>query len=656
MSTNPKISIICSVFNREKYLEQCINSILNQTLSDFELILINNGSNDSSGALIEQYAKKDSRIITIHNNNGTTYGTALNQGIKLARGEYIGIVESDDWIDRTMYEKLYNKIVEFDADIALCSFKRHLPDGRIVNETGLLNKSSDLQLFSIKDNPELLRLHPSIWAKLYKKNVFNQILFDEKDKYLDQQFNITLLSSFNKLISVKEFLYNYRQNNIDASSSINRKDNSYIEIIDSFIKAKNIAKELDLYQTYKEEMIHHATYVIIGWYYRINKNFQKKYLKKAFSYFKELKEDKTFLYKYFNQKEKIFINNLLNKNFKYIEATSYKKISFVGINIFECVQYSNITKYKIIGFTYKKELIVLDNCETFLLKNLIKIEKNKNFIKFYLLKICIYSNYNLTELIKDNNNIIVNRVKLLLNTQLTRAIEVCSLHQKVFPKYRNINIGKDIVVVGAGPTLNFYNGMENCIHIGVNKVFKYNKIDLDYSFLLDYNVGCSYIKELNKYRQGKCCKFYGQLLENYHPYSIPEIEAVESSAERYYVNESNYNMAEEFLYDISTQPLPCFFSVIFQALSFALWTNPKRIYLVGCDSDFSGHYDDTPMASDHPEWQRQHRNRNMDGWNKFQKFTRAYYPNTEIISINPIGLKGRFKDIYTKEYLEKTKN
>ena len=119
---NPQISVIVPIYNVEKYLAKCIDSIINQTLTNIEIILVNDGSTDNSRKIIDKYDKKDSRIKVIHKKNGGQ-GSARNAGLDIAKGEYIGFVDSDDWIDSNMYENLYNAAISNNADIVVCNRK-----------------------------------------------------------------------------------------------------------------------------------------------------------------------------------------------------------------------------------------------------------------------------------------------------------------------------------------------------------------------------------------------------------------------------------------------------------------------------------------------------------------------------------------------------
>ena len=119
----PLISVIVPVFNVEKYLERCVDSILNQSYKDLEIILVDDGSTDRSGEICEGYAKKDSRVRVFHKKNGGL-SDARNFGISKSRGEYVGFVDSDDWIDREMFSELKRLAVKYDADIVTCNIAR----------------------------------------------------------------------------------------------------------------------------------------------------------------------------------------------------------------------------------------------------------------------------------------------------------------------------------------------------------------------------------------------------------------------------------------------------------------------------------------------------------------------------------------------------
>ncbi len=228
------------------------------------------------------------------------------------------------------------------------------------------------------------------------------------------------------------------------------------------------------------------------------------------------------------------------------------------------------------------------------------------------------------------------------------AIPALSLHKEVFSKYKNINAGKDIVIMGSGDTLNKYEPIKDAIHIGVNSVFKYDKVKLDYLFLQDFS---PFQKEIDEYEGNNCKKFYG--IHQLHYWQkrcrpVPESSAIKANAERYFFNDLQigHNPIWGFVPDITLMPLTTYSSVIFPALQFALFTNPKRIYIVGCDCAKHVHFSNSTLYGDNCE-DFPSADTIIYGWKKAKIFINNYYPDIEIISINPVGLKNLFKNEYT---------
>ena len=174
METTPKISIIVPVYNMEKYLRQCVDSILAQTFKDFELLLVNDGSKDSSPQICDEYAAADARVRVIHKEN-SGQADSRNIAIKEAKAPLIGFVDSDDWIDPDMYETLYRTMVENDADISMCGhYLSYVNHERPSCQGGCVNvyeRSQALQM--ILDDREIKSY---LVDKLYKKEVITNLL------------------------------------------------------------------------------------------------------------------------------------------------------------------------------------------------------------------------------------------------------------------------------------------------------------------------------------------------------------------------------------------------------------------------------------------------------------------------------------------------
>ncbi len=219
-------------------------------------------------------------------------------------------------------------------------------------------------------------------------------------------------------------------------------------------------------------------------------------------------------------------------------------------------------------------------------------------------------------------------------------ISTYNMHKNTFSQFKNINCGKDIVIVATGPTLSMYKYIDNAVHIGVNASIKYDNVKFDYFFAQDYRSIKDYVDEIISYRQNECIKFLGISGEHVvgeNPI-IPESVCIKAKALRYRaVRMYLPHVEERFVWDLATQPIGEFGSVVFAAAQFALWTNPRRIYLVGCDCSSSQHFDGT---------RSEEMGHLIANWKKFKEFQEIYYPDVEIVSVNPVGLKGLFKDIY----------
>ncbi|WNF35303.1 glycosyltransferase [Bacillaceae bacterium IKA-2] len=233
-----KLSIIVPVYNTEEYLSDCIESILLQSFMDYEIILINDGSSDKSGEICKQYAKKDSRIKVFHKSNEGP-SAARNLGIKLASGEFLGFVDSDDTINVQMYEKLYNLAKEKNAEISICGYSEiYFPSGKIDNFTTPLNNIVYLKGKEIREEFEhslsanTYLGYNSLCNKIYNRKYLlrNSLIINENIKIAeDQCFNISAILKAKIICAINEPLYNYRR--INSKSIMNKKEGAFYQLI-----------------------------------------------------------------------------------------------------------------------------------------------------------------------------------------------------------------------------------------------------------------------------------------------------------------------------------------------------------------------------------------------------------------------------------------
>ena len=234
------VSIITPVYQVEQYLPQCLDSILAQTYPCWELILVDDGSSDRSGAICDQYAQKDHRIRVLHTANKGA-AAARNTALAHASGEYIAFVDGDDYIAKDMLEKLYTLIRRFGCDLAVCNFLRTYPDGNG-------DFSPSLHEMEVSGREVLARLKTQknyglwtvVWNKLCKKELLDGLCFPEGKYFEDEFFSDRLLLRCNSIRVIPDVLY---VNRVRTSSTMNtQKTRNYLDLIDAF-KAR-----IELYQ------------------------------------------------------------------------------------------------------------------------------------------------------------------------------------------------------------------------------------------------------------------------------------------------------------------------------------------------------------------------------------------------------------------------
>ncbi len=221
------ISVIVPVYNTGKYLSKCIDSILEQTYTDLEIILVDDGSPDNAGQICDEYAGKDSRIIVIHKANGGV-SSARNAALDIAKGDYIGFVDSDDYIAKTMYETLYTNIVRHNADIAVCSYYKVYDENSLVPDIAQQCE----YIFNAQESVQKMLLgHPyqgQMCTRLFKKEILNNTKNDETVRtWEDMLFIYQLVDNIHTVHFTSEPLYYYVQRNNSAIHSLNQSAGSH---------------------------------------------------------------------------------------------------------------------------------------------------------------------------------------------------------------------------------------------------------------------------------------------------------------------------------------------------------------------------------------------------------------------------------------------
>lgn len=242
-----KVSIIIPCYNVEKYLRQCLDSVVNQTLKDIEIICLNDGSTDSTLEILREYENNDSRIKVISKHN-SGYGASMNIGLKTAKGEYIGIVESDDFVELDMFEKLYKTAEENKLDLVRCQYYHY-------NSKENTNKIFDNswvpqnKVYCPLDDTTPFLQAPAIWSNLIKRELIekNNIRFLETAgaSYQDTSFAFKLYSSAKRFMMISDALLHYRIDN--ENSSVNQPNKVYFVNIE-YAEIERWSKEKEIYK------------------------------------------------------------------------------------------------------------------------------------------------------------------------------------------------------------------------------------------------------------------------------------------------------------------------------------------------------------------------------------------------------------------------
>ena len=258
----PLVSVIVPVYNVENYLRQCLDSIINQTLKDIEIICVDDGSTDKSLDILKEYKEKDDRITILQQQNQYA-GVARNNGLKIAKGEYLSFLDSDDFFKPEMLEEMYNKAKEDNSDVVVCEYLRYDNISQTVEEHIKINeKFITASPFSFKDMPNKLCgiCHPNPWTKLFKKELFvkNKLKFDNTICFNDFTCVMTALAISDKIAVInKPFIYYRTNQSSNLTGSISKKDpfSINLQIMKSLYNNLNRLNVYDIYKYWFENKI-----------------------------------------------------------------------------------------------------------------------------------------------------------------------------------------------------------------------------------------------------------------------------------------------------------------------------------------------------------------------------------------------------------------
>lgn len=282
MKENYLVTIIIPIFRVENYLYQCVNSVLNQSYKNLEIILVDDGSPDRCPQICDELAQKDQRIKVIHKDNGGL-SSARNAGLDIATGDYIMFTDSDDFIDKTMVEDLMNLLLKTKSDIACCEMKRYkngvakqIPQYHLEKEITEFNKTELLKSFIVR------RIDCASWNKLFKREIIGNRRFINGRYNEDYIFLFFLYLTCKKVVYTNHAYYNYR---VTEGSITNKFSNKSIDKLKNAIEIENyiLSNNLD----YAKEIHQYKISVCMEIAWSIKKNKASKDYKEEFAYCKK---------------------------------------------------------------------------------------------------------------------------------------------------------------------------------------------------------------------------------------------------------------------------------------------------------------------------------------------------------------------------------
>lgn len=334
-----KVSVVVPVYNVEKYLEQCLDSLKNQTLKDIEIICIDDGSTDSSGEICDRYAQNDARIKVIHKAN-SGYGDSINKGIELAQSKYVGILESDDFADNKMYESLWSLAEQFQADNVRSSWYEYYTDTNLAINVGTIPPKFAHKVITFRDYHTILKNKTMIWGGIYRKDflISNNIkcLTTPGASFQDTSFNFKTLTLAKRLVLTEKPYVYYRKDNINSSVKNPGKVYFICDEYNEITKFLNEHPDIKEVVNYRKLINEYNNYVwnLLRISEELRPEFVEKFAQIFQAYDKNGELDEKFYKKINRKKIKILLDNkekffdLIEKKFKKKENREKRKLHF----------------------------------------------------------------------------------------------------------------------------------------------------------------------------------------------------------------------------------------------------------------------------------------------------------------------------------------
>ena len=248
----PKVSVIVPIYNVEKYLKKCVDSLVSQTLEDIEIILVDDGSTDNCGKIAKEYEEKYPKKVKYYKKENGGLSDARNYGLSYAIGDYIAFLDSDDYIEEKAYKEMYEKAVEENSDYVECNFIWEYPNKSIIDKK--LEYNSKKEMFE--------KVRVVAWNKLIKRNIIvdNKLSFPKGLRYEDTEFTYKMIPYIKKFSYVDKPFVHYVQRSNSIANNQNERDKEIFVILNNVV---DFYKNNNLYEEYKEELEYTYTRILL---------------------------------------------------------------------------------------------------------------------------------------------------------------------------------------------------------------------------------------------------------------------------------------------------------------------------------------------------------------------------------------------------------
>ncbi|MBQ9246049.1 glycosyltransferase family 2 protein [bacterium] len=300
-----KVSVILAIYNVEKYIRQTLDSVVNQTMKDIEIIIVDNKSTDKTLEIVEEYAKNDERFVIYKNSSNLKQGIARNFGVQMARGEYIFFIDGDDYMELDAVEKLYNRITETDADITLCTWNQFddrtgkIDKGHVYAKLKQIPEEFDNKTFNWRDIKYSVFWQTSVpWDKMYKRSflINKDVKFPGGIYFEDNVFVYDALFKAEKMSVLREDLIYYRCNRKNAVT--NSRNYLFFDYFKIFNLIGDNLKKIDLFDEMKYYYWDYKVITLYWWFMKVRLPYKRKFFNMMKNDFKHLgicEEDKEFV-------------------------------------------------------------------------------------------------------------------------------------------------------------------------------------------------------------------------------------------------------------------------------------------------------------------------------------------------------------------------